>query len=176
MATGRTRAPEIGGCDAGYDDNFSANFDPHLQLTIIHTIPEGTLCALRLAIGFAKDLSAKIRLVATEVVPFRLPLEYPMISTQFLRQRQALLVAEAGIDEEAVTIEICLCRDPKTALREFLAPRSLIMLGGKRRWWAPEHRLSKWLARLGHQVIFADSDLSVSRQRKSFVAGPARNH
>lgn len=175
MASGRTRVPEVGGCDAGYDHKFSANFDPHFQLTVIHTKPEGTLRGLTLASVFAKDLSAKIRLVATEVVPFRLPLECPMISRRFLRQRQALLVREAGIDEEAVTIQICLCRDPQMALREFLAPRSLLVVGGKRRWWTPERRLSKWLARIGHQVIFADSDFLASPRRKSFVVGPARN-
>lgn len=148
--------PAAGGYDAGYDDTFASNFDPHLKLTVIYTTTEGTLCALKLANQLVKDLRARIRLVAAEVVPFRLPLEYPMISTKFLRQRQTRLVEESGLETDAVSIEICLCREPKKALKEYLSPGSLVVLGGKKRWWRAEQRLAKWLGRADHQVLFAD--------------------
>ena len=156
MVAGRIHRTDIGGCDAGYDDTYGSNFDPHLRITVIHTTHQGTLCALKTASALAKDLCVRIGLVATQVVPFRLPLEEPLVSTNFLRQRQGLLVSEAGIDEEAVAIEVYLCRDPKVVLQQSLAPRSLIVLGGKRGWWRAGQRLGKWLTRMGHQVIFAD--------------------
>jgi len=156
MRLGRIHMPAAGGYDAGYDDIFASNFDPHLRLTVIHTTTEGTLCALKLANRLVKDLSARIRLVATEVVPFRLPLEYPMISTNFLRQRQTRLVEEAGLEADTVSIEICLCREPKKALREYLPPGSLVIIGGKKLWWRVEQRWAKWLGRAGHQVVFAE--------------------
>jgi hypothetical protein len=156
MAVERIYAPNLGGFDAGHDDTFASNFDPHLKLTVVHTSPQGTLFALRVASALARDLCVQIGLVATQVVPFRLPLEEPLVSTNFLEQRQGLLVSKAGIDEGTVTIQICLCRDPKRALKDFLAPRSLIVLGGKRGWWRAEQRLGKWLSCMGHQVIFAD--------------------
>src|SRR5579872_1024245 len=106
----RMSAPEFGGSDAGYAEHLASNFDPHLNLTIIHTTPEGTLAALKAASVLARGLHARIRLVMAHVVPFRLPLEMPMISTEFLKAREARLVAQSGLDESSVSIEICLCR------------------------------------------------------------------
>jgi hypothetical protein len=158
----RLAVPEFGGYDGGYDENVASNFDPHLKLTVVHTTTEGTLSALKLANGLTKDLSAQIRLVAPEVVPFRLPLEHPLISTEFLRKRETRLVEESGLDECTVSIEICLCREPKKALKEYLTPGSLIIIGGKARWWRAEQRCAKWLRRIGHQVLFVDVKQSKS--------------
>ena len=79
-----------------------------------------------------------------------------MISTKFLRQRQTRLVEESGLEADTVSIEICLCREPKKALKEYLSSVSLVIIGGKKRWWRAEQRLAKWLGRAGHQVLFAD--------------------
>jgi hypothetical protein len=150
-------APEIGGCDIGHDSAFSSDFDPHLKVTVIHTTPEGTLGALRLAHDFARNLAVRIELVAIQVVPFRLAIDEPMVSTNFLHRRQSLLVAKAGIDEDDVSLHVCLSRDQKHALAQFLPARCLIVIGGSRRWWRPERRLEKWLIRMHHQVLFAEA-------------------
>jgi hypothetical protein len=170
--SGRSRAPETGGCDAGHAHAFGSDFDPHLTVTVIYTTHEGTRTALRTAAALANDLGARIGLVATLVVPFRLPLEEPPVSTSFLQQRRSALVAEAAISPEEVTVQICLCRDQRKALAQFLAARSLIVLGGNGRWWRPECRLAKWLSRLGHQVVFSETE----RKAKSFFSRILTGH
>jgi hypothetical protein len=152
----RRYAPEIGGCNIGHDSSFGSTFDPHIHVTVIHTTSEGTLSALSLAGDLSKNLGARIGLVAIQLVPFRLAIEEPMVSTNFLHQRQALLVAKAGINEDQVSIHICLSRDQKQALAQFLSPRSLIVIGGRRRWWRPERKLEKWLLGMDHHVLFAE--------------------
>ena len=153
----RSYAPEIGGGDIGHDSAYGSEFDPHLKVTVIHTIPEGTLSALRFARDLAKNLGVRIDLVAIQLVPFRLAIDEPMVSTNFLHQRQSLLVAKAGIDEDRVSIHVCLSRDQKNALAQFLPARSLIVIGGSRRWWRPERRLENWLVRMHHEVLFAEA-------------------
>jgi|SRR5215469_2340836 len=160
MAQGRARTSEFGLFDPKCSTNVRLSFDSHLQITVVQTTPEGTLSALRLGSKLAKGLGVRIRLVATQIVPFRLPLEKPMISADFLRRRQQRLVAEADIDDESVVSEILLCRNAKRTIREYLSPWSLVLVGGKHNYWNSGYRLSKWLERIGHQVIFADGNHS----------------
>lgn len=172
MARGRTRALEIGGFHTNHTVGFPAHCEPRLHVTVIHTTSEGTLCALELARTWARGLNANIRLVTTEVVPFRLPLENPPISTEFLRQREVRMVAAAGIEEKSVTIEILLCRSVKIALQQFLGSHSLVVIGGKRAWLNGPSRLANWLERIGHQVVFADAKRVSPTKRSSVkVAG-----
>ena len=148
--------PETNGCDIGHDSDFGSEFGPHLRVTVIHTTSEGTLEALRLACGLAKDLGVRIGVLAIQLVPFRLSLEQPLVSTNFLRQRLSALAAKVGLSDEDVTLQIYLCRDERQALAKFLSPKSLVVVGGQRGWWRPEQKLQKWLLRLHHQVIFAE--------------------
>jgi len=149
--------PEIEYDGAGHDDALEETFDRHLIITVIHTTPEGTLSALKTAYGLAKCSGLQMRLVTTHEVPFRLTLEEPMVSVDFLRGRQASLVAQAKIDPDEVLIQILLCRNGKRALSEFLIPRSLVAIGGIRRWWRPERKLEKQLTRWGHRVVFVET-------------------
>jgi hypothetical protein len=152
--SGRSYTPEIGGSDAGHEGSFGSDFYARLRVTVIYTTPAGTLSSLRTAVNLATELKVRIGLVATQVVPYCLPLE-ANIATYFLRQRQSALVTESGIDPDEVTIQICACRDERRGLAEFLPAHSVIIIGGIRRWWRPERRFEKWLTRMGHQVIFA---------------------
>ena len=127
--------PETGGYDIGRNPAFDSDSDPHLNVTVIHTTSEGTFAALKFATDLTAHLGARIRLVALQLVPFRLPIEEPMVSTSFLRQRQLALVSKLGLSEGEVDIQICLCRNERRALLEFLPARSLVILGGVRRWW-----------------------------------------
>ena len=149
---------ETDGCGIGHDAACGYEFDLHLKITVIHTNPEGTLQALKLASGLARDLRVHIELVAVQLVPFRLSLEEPLVSTNFLHQRLSTLAPKAGLGDDEVTVRIYLCRDGKQALAKFLPPRSLVVIGGLRHWWRPEQKLEKWLLRIHHQVLFAEVD------------------
>jgi hypothetical protein len=159
----RIETPEFVRPEIGRDTFYGPRLDPGLQVTVIYTTPEGTLAALKAAGALANDLNARVGLIVTEVVPFRLPLDQPRVSVEFLKERQDSLVSEAGIEGEEVRVQICLCRDRKHTLRQVLAPRSLVVIGGRRKWWSSrEQQLEKCLSRLGHHVIFVHAKINHS--------------
>ena len=65
------------------------------------------------------------------------------------------MVSEEEVD---TAIEVRLCRDREETIRESLAPESVVVMGGGRRWWAVREWMLAWkLRRDGHHVIYADS-------------------
>jgi hypothetical protein len=153
----RTQTPEEIKREAGQDAFLGPRLDPGLQVIVVYTTPEGTLGALKAADALAKDLNARVGLIVTEVVPFRLPLDQPRVSVEFLKMRQDILVSKAGIEGQEIRVHICLCRDRKHTLHQVLPPRSLVVIGGRRNWWSRcEQRLETVLARLGHHVVFVE--------------------
>lgn len=134
--------------------------DRSLPITVPYTTPEGTLAALKASAVLARDLQATLGLIITEVVPFRLPLDQPRVPVEFLKRRQEALVAQAGLQDREISVQICICRDTKEGLGRLLPIPSLIVLGGRRRRWWPtrDQRLERFLGRLGHQVVFVDCD------------------
>jgi hypothetical protein len=150
--------PKIGVPEIGRDALFGERQDTGLQVIVIYTTPHSTLGALNAAGTLAKDLGARVGLVVTEVVPFRLPLDQPRVSIDFLRKQQELLVSKAGIEEE-IRVQILVCRDRNRALSQILPPHSLVMFGGRSGWWARrERKLNRFLSRSGHQVVFVKTD------------------
>jgi hypothetical protein len=131
--------------------------DSRFQVTVIATTPEGTVAALKTAAGLAQNLDAPITLALIEVLRPHLPLERPPFMVDFLEKRAFAMVSDAGIHEQAVTIQIWFCHNRKKCLRQALGPRSLAVIGGTRRWWhRDERKLEEWLSREGYPVIFAD--------------------
>ena len=56
-------------------------------------------------------------------------------------------------------IQIYLCRDRWEALFSVLKPYSLVVIGGKKRWWpTPESRLANKLRNAGHEVILTETE------------------
>jgi hypothetical protein len=130
--------------------------DSRLRVTVVFTTVRGTLSALCAASGFAKNLGARLALVAVEVVPYRLALTEPAVPLEFVERRMLSLVSKAGVEADAVSIEIWLCRDRRQCLREVLIARSLVVVGGKNSRWSKERKLEKWLTSLGHRVVLVD--------------------
>jgi len=57
-----------------------------------------------------------------------------------------------------VAAHICLCRDKCRTARLILKPRSIMILGGRKRWWpTAAHKLACVLKKDGHHVIFVES-------------------
>jgi hypothetical protein len=127
---------------------------PQLRVNVIATTEIGTIAALRTAASFAANLGAQITLIATEVVPWQLPLQKPSVPVALLERMLYGLVCKARIVEEEIRIQLCLCRDQRDTLRTILRPHSLVVIGEKSRWWlGREQNLKKFLTKLGHQVI-----------------------
>jgi hypothetical protein len=120
-----------------------------------------TLRALKMASTLARELSARVHLVAPRVVPYPLELNEPQVPVSFTAQQLRQLAEQAGVEVE---VDIILCRDLMTTLSAVLTPQSLIVLGEHRSRWRAfdwmdrEYRLAHRLRKLGHQVVSADLD------------------
>lgn len=121
-----------------------------LDLQVIFTDLPKTAAALATARTLARDLGARITLMAAQVVPYPLPLTEPDVPVEFTERAMESLAA----DEDA-TIEIYLCRDRNDAIRHVLPPDSLVIVGARKwRWWPSwESRLARVLRRDGRRVL-----------------------
>jgi hypothetical protein len=132
--------------------------DHRLRVTVIYTSQEGTIAALKTAYDLARNLGLRVALMMIKVVPFHFPLDRPPVSVDFLERLQLAVVSESGIDAEEVSLELYLCRDRKQCLQSVLAPRALVVIGGRRDWRTPrqERKLEQLMLALGHHVIFVN--------------------
>jgi hypothetical protein len=128
-----------------------------LRVIVVFTTIEGTLAALTL-------------LVSQEVY-YRYPLETPPVSASFLHRLCVALIEELKIEElqldtDAINIDIRFCRQQEQCLQFTLKPRSVVVIGVKKRWWRmPERKLERALKQMGHDVLHVDaaaSDYKVS--------------
>ena len=124
-----------------------------LEVVVPFTDASGTLAALSLAAQLGRNLDARINLVALQTVPYGLELTRPPIALEWLEERLRDLALRSPID---IHVDIILSRDGKWALRQMLKPHSLVVIGGRRRWWrTKEQRLAETLRHDGHRVISA---------------------
>jgi hypothetical protein len=124
-----------------------------MEVVVLHTKITETLKALKTAALLAHGLSARIRLLVLEVVPYPLPLDQPNVPLQFSRRRFRTLAENIAVE---TTVDIHLVRDPDKTIDSILEPHSVIVLGAHRTWWPSAHsRVAKCLERKGHQVVYA---------------------
>jgi hypothetical protein len=145
--------------------------DSRLRVTVVFTTVEATVCALRTACVFAKSLEARIALLAVEVVPYRLAVDQPTVPVELLEGKMVSLVSRATVEANEISIEIRMCRDGRLCLRQMLRPWSLVVIGGKNSPWSKERKLQKWLASLGHRVVFVDVNVQPRAETSSATAG-----
>jgi hypothetical protein len=124
-----------------------------LEVTVLHTTIPETLDALKTAARLAQGLSARIRILVLEVVPYPLPLHRPDVSLPYTQRRFRTLAENVSIE---TTVDIHLVRDPQKVLDAILEPHSIVVMGARRPWWPTAgRRLGKRLERAGHQVVIA---------------------
>jgi hypothetical protein len=100
---------------------------------VLLTTIEATLAALNRAAHFAKGLDVEIVLVVTDVVSFHYPLENPPVAAYFFERLCFALIDESNLDADKVNIEIYFCRDRVQCLQLILKPRSLVVIGAKKK-------------------------------------------
>ena len=89
------------------------------------------------------------------MVPYPLPLDSPPVMLEFTERRFRVIAAEQATDTR---VEIYLCRDIDEMLDQALKPKSMVVIGGAKRFWiTSEERLARRLRRKGHEVIFVSS-------------------
>jgi hypothetical protein len=140
-----------------------------LELDVIFTDVHSTATALKFAQSFARELGARISLRAAIAVPFQLPLERPPISVAFLQDVMRKLVAQMKTEKFDPTLHLYLCRDRVWALSKIFKPNSLVVIGGRKRWWpTAETRMARALQDKGHRVVFVDSRARSGSERPVF--------
>jgi hypothetical protein len=147
------RTPPVFSQDGASRDTINNPTGPGLEVFVVFTDAFGTLAALQLADGLAKELEGHLRLLVPYEVPYALPLTKPAVSVEFLECQVRNLIQSLRLN---VAAEVCLCRDKRRTLESLLRPQSLVVVGGKQRWWPTSaQKLAQDLQKDGHRVIFA---------------------
>jgi hypothetical protein len=130
--------------------------ESRLNVAVIFTSVQSTLAALKKAGALANRLSGRITLVVPQVVPYPLPLTSPPVLLDWNEKRFRVIAGESSVE---TTVQIYLCRDRLETLTAVLSPRSLVVVGGPKRWWpTAEKRLARTLRRAGHEVILTETE------------------
>jgi hypothetical protein len=127
-----------------------------LNISVVFTSVDATLAALKKAAGLASSLGAHITLLVPQVVPYPLPLESPPVLLDWNERRFRVIAAQSLVE---TTVQIYLCRDQLQALGIVLLPRSIVVMGARKRWWpTAETRLVRKLRLSGHEVIVTEME------------------
>jgi len=130
--------------------------EPRLNISVVFTTIEATLEALKRAGDLASRLCGQITLLVPQVVPFPLPLTSPPVLLDWSERRFHVIARESPVE---TSVKLYLCRDREETLIRVLTPQSLIVMGGRRRWWpTAETRLARKLRHAGHEVIFTETE------------------
>ena len=126
------------------------------EVIVLFTTHAGTVAALKMASQLSATLCARLKVLILYVVPLTLPLGKQALPEGFLENQVRALQREFP---EEISTDLHLCRHPRQGLREVLEAHSLIVLGGRMRWWpTEEQRLARMLRKEGHRVIFAECE------------------
>ena len=132
------------------------DMESRLNVAVVFTSVEATLTALREAGALANRLSGRITLLVPQLVPYPLPLTSPPVLLDWNEKRFRVLAGESPVE---TTVLIYLCRDRLETLSTVLSSRSLVVVGGRKRWWpTAEQRLAQKLRRAGHEVVFTETE------------------
>lgn len=130
--------------------------DDTLNIMVVYTSDRATLSAMQNAAVLANSLDARLTLVCPQIVPFPRAITDPPVLPELTESRLRGIASQVPVDTE---IQVCLCRDREDALAATLRPRSVVVVGGRKRWWpTAEKSLARKLRRTGHEVIFTETE------------------
>ena len=120
------------------------------RVFVVHTSRELTKASLSAVSALTRNLSARVTLLAVQIVPFPLQLDQPDVSPQFVERELATLARKAYAP---VDVQVVLARDLEIGLQRVLTPSSVVVVASRRGWWPnAEGKLARSLARAGHTV------------------------
>jgi pimeloyl-ACP methyl ester carboxylesterase len=121
---------------------------------VLYTSIDETFAALRIAGSFADALNVPLILVHYRTVPYPLAVDHPsgvspIESEEFLERLR--------VERMDVMSRVYLCRDDRHAMGAALSMPSLVVVGGRRRWWPTKvQRWRRALEKAGHYVVFVE--------------------
>ncbi|PYS15224.1 MAG: hypothetical protein DMG17_15280 [Acidobacteria bacterium] len=146
--------------EAAGSSKFASDLAPaaisNLQVVIPHRTAQLTRAALKYAASLSNDLNARIRLIDVYVVPYGVSLDEPPVNPRHLARKIRQLAQESAVP---VSAEVVYARDWEQGFRRSLAPSSLVLMTIKRSWWrSSDKRLAARLRKIGHQVVWVESE------------------
>jgi len=131
--------------------------EARLNISVVFTSVAPTLAALKKAGDLANQLRGHITLLVPQVVPYPLPLASPPVLLDWNERRFRVIASQSPVE---TMVRLYLCRDRQELVMSALKPQSLVVIGGRKRWWWPtfEEALGKALRRAGHEVVFAGTE------------------
>ena len=143
------------------------------QVYVVFTDLDETLLAVRVAKRLASAIGGGVTVVHFRPIGFGAPLEHPAgsspVETDAFRARLAAEDCDARVC-------VCLCRDARQAIRSVFDGHSLIVIGGRRRWWpTPSDRWRRMLEALGYLVVFV-SGTDASRATRGLGTASEMEH
>lgn len=133
-----------------------------LEVVIPFTTPDLTRRAIQFSEHMAGGLSARLRLLRIQLVPFPAPLEQSPVALRFLESQMLHLPCELPH-----TIDIRLAREFEAALREAVTPECIVVLAYKRRpWLTHQQRLAARLEAAGFHVILVSAEVPLERSKQ----------
>lgn len=128
-----------------------------LSVNVVYTEQRATALAVQAADSLARDLRGSIHLRAMACVPRQLPIQCPLVSIPFLTSQLHKIVERFDSSTCQYVLHTYVCRSRIDTLLRVLPPSSLVVIGGRRRFWpTSEIRLAKALAAAGHTIVFVD--------------------
>jgi hypothetical protein len=139
---------------------FAEATDSKLDISVVFTSVNATLEALKQAgelLGHqAASLGGRITLIVPQIVPYPMPLASPPVLVDFNERRLRVIAGNCRVETR---VSIYLCRDALETLRSVLKPRSLVIVGSRKRWWpTAEKRLAAKLRHFGHEVVVTERE------------------
>jgi hypothetical protein len=128
------------------------------EVFVIFTSTDDTLRAVRVASRLAREMRSGVTIVHFRPIGFGAPLEEPPgLSPVETDAFKARLEAEAC----DARIRVCVCREARQAIPSVIEEHSLIVIGGRRRWWpTPSDRWRRTLEGQGYLVVLVDETLA----------------
>jgi hypothetical protein len=143
-----SRAPALAGPSPSHTS------DGKLEVALIFTSPQATIAALERTATLLSGLDARINLVAAQIVPYPLPVDNPPVSVEFNEQRLLQIARRSPIE---TVVHLCLCRNRFETLTSVLRPGSVLIIGGRKRWWLTwERKLARKLEYAGFQILLLE--------------------
>jgi hypothetical protein len=124
------------------------------EVYVLFTTLQGTFAALRIATALASALDVPLTLVHLRTVPYSDRVEGPAGTSPLETDGFVRLLKAQGLE---VRVRIYLCRSARRAIPQAFGPHSLVLIGGRHRWWpGRSDRLQQALEAAGHFVVFVD--------------------
>jgi hypothetical protein len=147
-----TRA-RTGGTTSGRPGSEPTAWAPQ-KVYVLFTNFDQTLGAVRVAGRLASAMGGDVTVVHFRSIGFGAPLDHPSglspVETDAFRARLAA-------EHCGARVRVCLCRDPRQAIRSVIDGHSLVVIGGRRRWWpTPSNRWRRMLEKEGYVVVFVN--------------------